>query len=77
LRNSTRSKIKKPERRLRRHAMPLTLCELKEKLAENYDETLLLELLEINSSDLVERFLDRIENRYEQLAPEFEDPTEE
>lgn len=57
--------------------MPLTLCELKEKLAENYDETLLLELLEINSSDLVERFLDRIENRYEQLAPEFEDPTEE
>lgn len=57
--------------------MPLTLCELKEKLAENYDETLLLELLEINSSDLVERFLDRIENRYEQLATEFDDPTEE
>ena len=57
--------------------MPLTLCELKEKLAENYDETLLLELLEINSSDLVERFLDRIENRYEQLAPEFEEVVEE
>lgn len=53
--------------------MPLTLCELKEKLAENYDETLLLELLEINSSDIVERFLDRIENRYDQLAPEFEE----
>lgn len=57
--------------------MPLTLCELKEKLAENYDETLLLELLEINSSDIVERFLDRIENRYDQLAPEFEDLIEE
>lgn len=57
--------------------MPLTLCELKEKLAENYDETLLLELLEINSSDIVERFLDRIENRYDLLVGDFEEHLEE
>lgn len=51
--------------------MALTLNELKEKLAENYDEVMLLELLEINSKDLVEKFLDRIENRFDKLEEEF------
>lgn len=57
--------------------MPLTLCELKSKLAETYDETTLLELLEINSKDIVEMFLDRVENRYDKLVVEFEETTEE
>lgn len=57
--------------------MPLTLCELKTRLAEYYDETTLLEILEINSFDLVEMFLDRIETRYDKLVTEFEEETEE
>lgn len=51
--------------------MALTLKELQEKLAERYDEITLMELLEINSYDLVEKFLDRIENRFDQLEEEF------
>lgn len=57
--------------------MPLTLCEIKNKLAETYDETTLLELLEINSKDIVEMFLDRVDNRYDKLVVEFEETTEE
>jgi hypothetical protein len=57
--------------------MPLTLCELKNKLAETYDETTILEILEINSYDLVEMFLDRIENRYDKLVTDFEENPEE
>lgn len=57
--------------------MALTLNELKEKLAENYDEVMLLELLEINSKDLVDKFLDRIENRFDKLEEEFLDEEEE
>ena len=62
---------------MRRLNKPLTLCELKNKLAETYDETTLLELLEINSKDIVEMFLDRVENRYDKLVVEFEETTEE
>ena len=45
--------------------MTLTLQEIKEKLAEEYDETTLLEVLNINSYDLVDAFFERIEERYE------------
>lgn len=57
--------------------MPLTLNELKEKLADNYDEISILELLEINSYDLVERFTDKIEDKFDQLEEEFLDEEEE
>lgn len=50
----------------------LTLSELQEKLASYYDEVSLLELLNINSYDLVERFSDRIERKADVLAEEFE-----
>lgn len=50
----------------------LTLSELQEKLASYYDEVSLLELLNINSYDLVERFSDRIERKAEVLSEEFE-----
>jgi len=53
--------------------MPLTLEELKEKLAERLDEITLLELLGINSYDIVERFEDLIENNYDKLMKEIED----
>lgn len=45
--------------------MTLTLQEIKEKLADEYDEITLLEVLNINSYDLVDAFFERIEERYE------------
>lgn len=45
--------------------MTLTLQEIKEKLAEEYDEITLLEVLNINSFDLVDAFFERIEERYD------------
>lgn len=41
--------------------MELTLEELKERLAARVDEITLMELMEITSEDLVERFVDIIE----------------
>ena len=48
----------------------LTLQEIKEKLAEEYDEITLLEVLNINSFDLVDAFFERIEERYEYFNKE-------
>lgn len=48
----------------------LTLEELKEKLCK-IDEISLMEILEISSEDLVERFTDYIENKYDELSEEF------
>ena len=55
----------------------LTLEELKEKLSSYYDEISLLELLNINSNDLVERFSDRISNNMDSLSEEFEGEDQE
>lgn len=45
--------------------MGLTLEELKEKIADNYDPDLVLEALQITTEDLVEAFEDKvIENRH-------------
>lgn len=52
--------------------MALTLTELCEVLAEQVDEVSLLELLEIDSFELVERFKDKIENRFNRLSREYE-----
>lgn len=51
--------------------MNLTFEELKEKL-QSVDEVTLLELLEIRSDDLVERFEDFIEEQQEKLMREIE-----
>ena len=50
--------------------MTLTLQEIKVKLAEEYDEITLLEVLNINSYDLVDAFFERIEERYEHFNKE-------
>lgn len=52
--------------------MSLTLEDLKEKLMRE-DEVTLLEILEINSEDLVERFDDKIELKWDQLIEEYEE----
>ena len=53
--------------------MTLTLQEILSKLADQYDEVTLLELLNITSYDLVEAFYDRIEDRYEYFNKELSD----
>lgn len=50
--------------------MTLTLQEIKEKLAEEYDEITLLELLNLTSYDLVDAFFERIEERYDYFNKE-------
>ena len=59
--------------------MELTMKDLKERLAK-MEETYLLELLDIKSEDLVDRFGDTIEDRFDDLLSEIEegfDPTDE
>ena len=51
--------------------MNLTFEELKEKL-QSVDEVTLLELLEIRSDDIVERFEDYIEEQQDKLMREIE-----
>lgn len=54
----------------------LTQYELEERLKRE-DEISLLELLDISSEELVERFKDRIEFYYDELVEQFDDYSEE
>lgn len=54
----------------------LTLVELAERLARE-DEVSLLEILDIRSDELVNRFLDRIEDRLAELREEYDDDEDE
>lgn len=54
-----------------RMSMNITFEELKEKL-QSVDEVTLLELLEIRSEDIVERFEDYIEEQQDKLMREIE-----
>ena len=49
----------------------LTLVDVCDRL-ERVDEISILEILEINSTDLVEAFKDKIEDNYDELAEELE-----
>lgn len=52
--------------------MSLTLHELCEKLKQ-LDEISVLELLNISTEELIEKFQDEIEERYDNLTEQFED----
>jgi hypothetical protein len=54
----------------------LTIEDLKDKL-KKVDEISLLEVLEISSEDIIDRFEDIIINKHGYLVEEFEDETEE
>ena len=54
----------------------LTLNELCERL-KHIDEISLMEVLEINSDEIVERFVDKIEERIDDLQLDFEAELEE
>ena len=56
--------------------MTLLFEELKEKLRDK-DEVALLEELEITSDEIVDRFEDKIEDRYDILIEEYEEDTPE
>ena len=56
--------------------MSITFTELKDKLKQ-IDEISLLEILDVSSEDLVERFSDLIELKYDELIQEFPEETEE
>ena len=47
----------------------LTIEELKDRL-KRYDEIILLELLDLTAEDIIERFTDVIEDRYDLLIKE-------
>ncbi|MFI3218030.1 MAG: hypothetical protein QX189_02790 [Methylococcales bacterium] len=55
--------------------MALTFDELLEKLKQE-EETLLVEILEIQSVDIVNRFEDFISNKYDYLLEEYDDLVE-
>lgn len=55
--------------------MATTLTELMEKL-KRVDEVSLLEILDISSEEIVDRFQDLIEGKYEELVDEFQEPTD-
>lgn len=46
--------------------MAYTLRDIIDKLKQ-FDEITLLEMLDISSEDLLERFIDKVENNFEQL----------
>ena len=52
--------------------MPLVLSELLERL-KALDETILMDLLEISSEDLIDRFSDKINDKLELLIEELDD----
>lgn len=57
--------------------MPLTLEELKQALQSRVDEVSLLEVLDISAEEIVERFTDKIEERYGKLSRDFDTGYEE
>lgn len=52
--------------------MTLLFPELQEKLKQ-LDEITILEILDISAEELIERFYDKIEDRFDKLEIEFED----
>ena len=57
-------------------SMPLTLNEIYDKL-KNIDEITLLEILNISSEDLVDRFKDEIDEQADRLEKELQDEIDE
>ena len=54
----------------------MTLPELAEKL-KRQEETDLLEILEISSEEIVEKFMDKIEEEFDRLEKEFGEDDED
>lgn len=55
--------------------MSLTIYELQDRL-KGIDELSLLEILDIDSEEIVEKFIDKIEEKFDKLSKEYEDEDE-
>jgi len=55
----------------------LTLDELRDKLLDQYDPDDLIELLQISAEELLDRFEDKLINRFETLQDEFLEEVED
>ena len=55
----------------------ITLYELKDKLLQTKDPDELVELLDISSEELLDRFEDKLDERRSRLCKEFEEETNE
>lgn len=55
--------------------MTMTLEDIKDKL-KKLDEVILLEVLEISSEELVDRFIDKVEDNFDELEEDFAEDTE-
>ena len=55
--------------------MPLTYYELLEKMSM-LDELTIIEILDISSEELVNKFSDRINDRFEELSEDFKHETQ-
>jgi len=53
--------------------MSMTLTELQQQLKDHVDEVTLLEVLGISAEDIVERFVDKIEENFDKLTRDFDD----
>ena len=56
--------------------MSLTIPDICDKL-KDYDEVTLLERLDISSEEIVEKFIDKIEERYEEFVIELQEEEDE
>ena len=56
--------------------MSLTQAEIVEKLLHRYDPEDIIELLDISAEELLDRFEDKVINRFEQLEEEVDDDLE-
>lgn len=51
----------------------MTLTDLKERMAQSFDEVTLVEMLELSSWDIIEAFSDEIEENMEKYIAELEE----
>lgn len=58
------------------HKMPLTIRDLIERLKQ-LDEVTLIEILDLRSEDIVNRFEDVIEYRFDEIFSQVDDDSEE
>lgn len=56
--------------------MSMTISELFERLKE-LDELSILEILNITSEELIEKFQDEVEDKFDELTAKFEDEADE
>jgi hypothetical protein len=56
--------------------MAITLTELKARLAAKFDEVTLLEILNLQSVDIVDAFSDLVEEKQEELSKLFDEDEE-